>query len=159
MLKMVWFSFYYLKEQFNSPSITLRAHYVCAVIIISPFMSWAFLVAPWKNILVLMHSCLLHTGPASKSQIWYQMQLSVTKKQSQPPFFMFSQKAHVRHFKVLYWCASQHFFSLSNPLNVYFCCVLDPLDTVAPLKGDTLEFFKSSSNPIHPVGTWRDGII
>lgn len=36
MLKMK-FDFFYLKEQFNSP--TLRAHYVCAVIIISPFMS------------------------------------------------------------------------------------------------------------------------
>jgi len=38
MFKMK-FDFFGLKEQFNSPSITHRAHYVSAVIIISPFMS------------------------------------------------------------------------------------------------------------------------
>lgn len=114
-------------------------------------MSWAFLVAPWKNILVLIHSCLFHTGPASKSQIWYQMLLSVTKSNHCHYFLCFLRRHIWDISKCCIGVLHNIFFSLSNPLNVYFCSAMDPLHTVAPLKDDTLEFFQSSSNPSHPL--------
>lgn len=60
------------------------------------------------QLLVSHRSCLKKPELISNAVVSY-------KKQSQPPFFMFPQKVPMRHFKVLYWTASQHFFLFKQP--------------------------------------------
>lgn len=86
------------------------------------------------QLLVSHRSCLKKPELISNAVVSY-------KKQSQPPFFMFSQKAPMRHFKALYWIASQHFFLFKQPSeSVLLLCHGSPTHCC------------SSSNPTHPLG-------